>query len=159
MTITQHKSRFSDKEKHLFWNLKFHAVLSTIFSQLTLNVKLLQCYRIFLRSLSITCTKVKNTPQPCDDPTHQRPFQETLHTPSARWGRDPGITSPYAKTQDQYIIHSHINEVLQSVRSKLLVKTASRRNQSFDLLHKLIYWYLHNISPTGGHLRKSCVLA
>ena len=31
-------SRFSDKEKQLFWNLKFHAVLSTIFSQLTLTL-------------------------------------------------------------------------------------------------------------------------
>ena len=31
-------SKFSDKEKQLFWNLKFHAVLSTIFSQLTLTL-------------------------------------------------------------------------------------------------------------------------
>ena len=34
-------NRFSDKEKQLFWDLKFYAVLSTIFSQLTL---LLNCY-------------------------------------------------------------------------------------------------------------------
>ena len=32
---------FSDKEKQLFWNLKFLAILSTIFSQLTLT---LNCY-------------------------------------------------------------------------------------------------------------------
>ena len=31
-------SRFSDKEKQLFWNLKFHAVLSTIVSQLALTL-------------------------------------------------------------------------------------------------------------------------
>ena len=30
-------SRFSDKEKQLFWNLKFHTALSTIFSQLILT--------------------------------------------------------------------------------------------------------------------------
>ena len=34
-------SRFSDKEKQFFWNLKFHAVLLTIFSELTLT---LNCY-------------------------------------------------------------------------------------------------------------------
>ena len=64
------------------------------------NVKLLQCYDIFLTSLNLTCTKVKNSTQPCDDPAHQRTLQETPHTPSARWGRDPGINSPYAKTQE-----------------------------------------------------------
>ena len=63
------------------------------------KVKLLQCYGIFLTSLNLTCTKVKNTPQPCHDPPHKRTLQETLHIPSAKWGRDPGITSPYAKTQ------------------------------------------------------------
>ena len=40
-------SRFSDKEKQLFWNLKFHAVLSTIFSQLTLT---LNCYSAMVSS-------------------------------------------------------------------------------------------------------------
>ena len=67
------------------------------------NVKLLQCYGIFLTSVKLVCTKVINTLQPCDDPAHQRTLQETLHISSARWGRDPGITSPYAKTQDIYI--------------------------------------------------------
>ena len=40
-------SRFSDQEKQLFWNLKFHAVLSTIFSQLTLT---LNCYSVMVSS-------------------------------------------------------------------------------------------------------------
>ena len=63
------------------------------------NVKLLQCYGMFLTSLSLTYAKVKISPtQPRDDPAHQRPFQETLHSPSMRWDRDPGITSPYVKT-------------------------------------------------------------
>ena len=91
---------FSDKEKQLFWNLKFHVVLSIIFSAITSNVKLLQCYDTFLTSLSLTCTKVKNTPQLCEYPAHQRPFEETLHTSNARCVRDPGITSPYVKTRD-----------------------------------------------------------
>ena len=36
-----------DKEKQLFWNLKFHADLSTIFSQLTLT---LNCYSAMVSS-------------------------------------------------------------------------------------------------------------
>ena len=55
------------------------------------NVKLFQFYGIFLKSLTLTCTKVKNTPKPCDDPSHQKTLQGTLHT--ARWDSDPGITS------------------------------------------------------------------
>ena len=62
---------------------KPYAVLSTILSQLT-HVKLLQRYRIFLTSLKLNCTKVKNTPQLCDDPAYQRSFQENLHTLSER---------------------------------------------------------------------------
>ena len=38
---------FSDKEKQLFWNLKFHAVLETIFSQLTLTSN---CYSAMVSS-------------------------------------------------------------------------------------------------------------
>ena len=38
---------FSDKEKQLFRNIKFHAVLLTILSQLTL---LLNCYRVMVSS-------------------------------------------------------------------------------------------------------------
>ena len=74
----------SDKEKQLFWNLKFHVGLSTIFSQIILT---LNCYSAMVSSwLHLT--------------SHQSPFQENLHTPNARWGRDPGIICPYAKTQD-----------------------------------------------------------
>ena len=40
-------SSFSDKEKQLFWNLKFRAVLSIIFSQLNLA---LNCYRAMVSS-------------------------------------------------------------------------------------------------------------
>ena len=43
---------------------------------------------------------MKNTPQSCDDSAHQRTLQETLHTTGAGWGKDRGITSLYAKTQD-----------------------------------------------------------
>ena len=38
---------FQIKKKQLFWNLKFHAVLSTIFSQLTLT---LNCYSAMVSS-------------------------------------------------------------------------------------------------------------
>ena len=53
--------RFSDKEKQLFWNLKFHAVLSFIdnLQPNNSNVKFLQCYDISLTSLNLTCTKGK----------------------------------------------------------------------------------------------------
>ena len=53
----------------------------------------------------------ENKPQLCDDQAHQRPFQAPLHTPSARWRRDPGITSLYAKTQDCRILEVYILEV------------------------------------------------
>ena len=46
-----------------------------------------------------------NTPQTRDDLAHQRPFQETLHIPSARWSRDPANTSSCAKTQEFSIIY------------------------------------------------------
>ena len=39
------------------------------------NVKLLQCYGTFLKSLNLTCTKVKITSQLCDDSAHQRTLQ------------------------------------------------------------------------------------
>ena len=88
---------FLDKEKQLFWNLcRFINNLQPTNS----NVKLLQCYCIFLTSLNLTCIKAKNTSQPCHDSARQRTLQETLNTPSFRWARDPGITSHYAKTQD-----------------------------------------------------------
>ena len=40
-------NRFSNKEKQLFWNLNFHAVLSTIFSRLT---RTLNCYSAMVSS-------------------------------------------------------------------------------------------------------------
>ena len=52
----------------------------------------------FWLPLTSLVPKWKN--QSCDDPVYQRPFKETLHTPRARWSRDPSITSTYAKTQD-----------------------------------------------------------
>ena len=73
-------NRFSGKEKQIFWNLKFNAVLSTIFSQLTLT---LNCYGILLTSLNLTCTKVKNTLQSCDDSAYQRMLQKPS-TPQVR---------------------------------------------------------------------------
>ena len=93
-------SRFSDKEKQLFLELKVSCRFIDNLQPTISNVKLLQCYGIFLTSLNLICTKVRNTPQPCDDTAHQRTLQETPHIPSMRWARDPGITSPYAKTQD-----------------------------------------------------------
>ena len=68
------------------------------------NVKLLHCYGTFLTSINLTCTEVKTNSNPAM--TQQiRPFHETLHTPCVRWGRNPGITSHYAKnipTQIKY---------------------------------------------------------
>ena len=109
-----------------------------------LTLKLLQCYGIFLTSLNLTCTKMKNTSQPCDNSAHQRMLQETFHTLTARWGRDPGISFPYAKTQDN-IFHSHTTDVSLSWNN-LLVKIVSRRDQFIDLFHKSIYWSLHDTS-------------
>ena len=62
---------FFDKEKQVLWNLKSHDVISTTFRQVTLQPTNLQCYSIFLTSLKLTCTKMTNTPKPCDDPAHR----------------------------------------------------------------------------------------
>ena len=40
------------------------------------NGKLLQCYGIFLTSLNLICSKVRNTPQPCDNPAYVEGFME-----------------------------------------------------------------------------------
>ena len=38
-------------------------------------------------------------------------------------------------------IHSHANEVSQSLWNNLLIKTASGRYLYIDLLHKSIFWF------------------
>ena len=40
------------------------------------NVKLSQCYCIFLTSRSLTCTRMKNTPQSRSDSVQQRTLQK-----------------------------------------------------------------------------------
>ena len=72
---------FLDEEKQLFWNLKFHAVLSTVFSQLIL---MLICYSAVVSSWRPLTSLVP----------------KWKHTPSARWGRDASITPLAVKTQD-----------------------------------------------------------
>ena len=68
----------------LFWN---HAVLSAIFSQLTLT---LNCYSAMISSWGhlISLALKWKTSQPCDDSAHQRMLQKILHSPFARWSRD-----------------------------------------------------------------------
>ena len=112
-------------------------------------MKLLQCYGISLMSLNRNSTKIK-TPHPCYDPAYQRPFQQTLHTPCARLGRNPGMTSCCDKTQGCSIFCS-LTQMKQSVCNNLLVKTASHRNQSINLLHKSIYWLYMTQVPAGSH--------
>ena len=68
------------------------------------NVKLLQCYGIFLTSHNLTCTRIKNTPQSRNDSAHQRMLQKPSTPQSVKWGRYPGITSTYVKTQDCSIL-------------------------------------------------------
>ena len=77
-------SRFSDEEKQLFWNLKFHAVLSTIFSQLTLA---LNCYSAMVSSWHYSILLVpmwKTYPNPMM--THH--IRERFRKPSTPQVRD-----------------------------------------------------------------------
>ena len=69
-----------------------------------MSVKLLQRYGIFLTSSNLTCTRMKNTPQSCNNSAHQRTLQKPSTPQSVKWGRGPGITSTYAKTQDCSIL-------------------------------------------------------
>ena len=54
-------NRFSDKENY-FLDLKVLCRFIDNFQPTNSNVKLLQCYNIFLTSLNPICTKVKHTP-------------------------------------------------------------------------------------------------
>ena len=62
------------------------------------NIAVIYLYNITYMLSNITYLSIYLSIYPCDDSTHQRTLQETLHSPSARWDRDPGIISPYAKT-------------------------------------------------------------
>ena len=52
-------NRFSDKDKRKTWNLKASCRFTDNLPQTDSNIKLLQCYGIFLTSLNRNCTKVK----------------------------------------------------------------------------------------------------
>ena len=94
--------------KHLCQSLFFNKVASGLRLQASgfidnlqpnnSNVKLLQCYGIFLTSLNLTFTKVKTHLNPVM--TQHVRDQEILYTLSLRWGRNPGLASSYVKTQD-----------------------------------------------------------
>ena len=79
-------NRFSDKEKQLFWNLKFHTVLSTIFSQLTLTLNCYCAMVSYWRHLISLLPKWKTHPSPVMT-QHIRECSRNLYTPSARLGR------------------------------------------------------------------------
>ena len=67
------------------------------------NVKLLQCYDIFLTSHDLICMYQSEKLTPTlwwPNTSENAPGNPPHPSPSARWGRDPGITSLYAKTQD-----------------------------------------------------------
>ena len=72
-------NRFSDKERQLFWNLKVSYRFIDNLEPTNSNLKLLLCYGILLTSLNLTFTKVKNTPQSCDDSAYQRMLQKPPH--------------------------------------------------------------------------------
>ena len=67
---------FSDKEKQFFLELKVSCCFIDNLQPSNSNVKLLQCCGIFLTSCNLTCTRMKNTPQSCNDSAHQRTLQK-----------------------------------------------------------------------------------
>ena len=71
-------SRFSDKEKRktTFFELKVSCRFIDNLQPTNSNVKLLQRYGIFLTSSNLTSTRMKNTPQSCNDSAHQRTLQK-----------------------------------------------------------------------------------
>ena len=56
------------------WKTHFRRVMTL--QPTNSNVKLFQCYGIFLTSRNLSCTKVKNTPQYRNDSAHQKTFQK-----------------------------------------------------------------------------------
>ena len=137
---------------HVMNKYKFHAILSTIFSQLILSPifsqPMFNSYSAMLSSwlyLTLLVAKWK--------PTLNMWWYSTSDTipgntprPKSVMGRNPGITSPYAKTQDYIIFRTPTQMKYHIVCSEHpLDKIVSHRNQSINLLHKQF---------TGSHMAR-----
>ena len=67
------------------------------------NVKLLQCYDIFLTSRNLTCTRVKNTLQSRNDSVHQRTLRKSS-TPQV-WNGTGTVASPPPMPKHKTVVH------------------------------------------------------
>ena len=103
------------------------------------NVNLLHCYGIFLTSLNHTCTKVKNTLQPCNDPAHQRLLHSTLQV------RD-GKTSPYCSIFS-FLTQMKYHSLFRTTFWLKQHHAGTSPSISFTKLCKSVYWFLHNTNP------------
>ena len=137
---------------HVTNKCKFHAVLSTIFSQLILlpifSQPMFNSYSAMLSSwlyLTLLVAKWK--------PTLNMWWYSTSDTipgntprPKSVMGRNPGITSPYAKTQDYIIFRTPTQMKYHS-----LFGTPSRENGIIqEPVHQFasqaIYWFSYGTS-------------
>ena len=95
--------RFSDKEKQLYWNLKFHAVLSTIFSQLILTSN---CYSAMVSSWSHVISPVpewKTHPNPA---MAQLIRERSRNPPHAKmWNGARTLASPPPMPKHKTVVH------------------------------------------------------
>ena len=96
-------SRFSDKEKQLFWNFKFHAVLSTIFSQLTLTSN---CYSAVVsswRRVISPAPEWKTHPNPA---MSQHIRERSRHpSPSKVWNGAGALASPPPMLKHKTVVY------------------------------------------------------
>ena len=67
------------------------------------NVKLLQCYGIFLTSRNLTCTRMKNAPQSRNDSAHQGTLQKPS-TPQV-WNGAGTIASPPLMPKHKTVVY------------------------------------------------------
>ena len=138
-------NRFLGKEKQLFSNLKLHAVLSTVFSQLTLTWN---CYSAMIsswRHLTSLLPKWKTHP----NPVMTQHIRDRSRKPSTHQVWDVAVipTSPLLMIKHKTVLYSHFQMRYNSLFRTTFFPVASQKNQSIDLLHKSIYWFLHDTIP------------
>ena len=125
---------YSDKEKQLFWNLIVSCRFIDNLQPTNSNVKLLQCYGIFLTSRNLTCTRMKNTPQSRNDSAHQRTLQK-LSTPQV-WNGAGILASPPPMPIHKTVVYFPFpQQWCSTVSERPSSKNCITQRQFIDLLH------------------------
>ena len=136
-------NRFSDKEKQLFWNLNFSCRFIDNLQPANSNVKLLQCYGIFLTSHNLPCTRMKNTPQSCNDSAHQRALQKP--SKSQVWNGSGTLASPPPMPKHKTVVYFPLPHQWWSIVSE---RTSGKNCITQGPVHRFV-WLINLLVPTS----------